>query len=103
MSNDKWFADVSKDVMHKNNADKVAKETAENKNKARYLKALEDIANNTREIKELRLALSAETARANKAERRTRVLSVLLSVLACLSAYALEHHKEIIDFFLSSL
>ena len=99
----KFISDISKETMNNVFADKTAKENAESQNNARFLKALENIADNTREIKELRLSLSAETTRANKAERRTRVLSVLLSVLACLSAYALEHHKEIIDFFLSSL
>ena len=106
----KFIADISKETMDKVFADKTAKENADKESQllksqsnARFLKALEDIADNTREIKALRLALSAETTRANKAERRTRVLSVLLSVLACLSAYALEHHKEIIAFFLSFL
>lgn len=93
----KWIADESKKTAKMAENDKNAKA----QNDERVIKALEDIAYNTERIDALTAELSAERARAEKAEIRTRVLTVLLSILACLSSYALEHHKEIIGSFLS--
>lgn len=87
--------------LSKNEREKNHEQLLETENKARFLKAIDDIAYNTERIDTLTAELSAERARAEKAEKRTRVVTVLLSILACLSSYALEHHKEIIAFFLS--
>lgn len=105
----KTVSDISNQVY-----ENIEKErNAKNQKEERPVKALEDIALNTKIIEDLTAeitelkeeyakqaeALSAENERAKKAEKNARILTVLLSVLACVASYALNHHKEIIDFF----
>lgn len=80
------------------------KDQEESELKERKLKAKERIPDEifklNGEIKALRSELNAERARNKKAAASGKVFSLLSSVLVVLVAYLIEHHKEIISFFL---
>ena len=80
------------------------KEQEESELKERKLKTQERIPDEifklNGEIKALRSELNAERARNKKAAASGKVFSLLSSVLVVLVAYLIEHHKEIISFFL---
>lgn len=89
----KKFAKLGNELVSENEK-RAAKEQNEHE---RLLLAKERIPN---EIAALRSELDAERKRAEKAETSGRVFSLLSSILAVLIAYLIEHHKEIISFFL---